>query len=36
MIVNGRGVLVGHRKDQVEAFIKRYRSRRLRPRHHRR
>jgi hypothetical protein len=24
MIVNGRGVLVGHRKDQVEAFIKRY------------
>ena len=24
MIVNGRGVLVGSRKDQVEAFIKRY------------
>jgi hypothetical protein len=24
MIVNGRGVLVGHRKDQVDAFIKRF------------
>jgi hypothetical protein len=24
MIVNGRGVLVGHRKDQVETFIKRF------------
>jgi hypothetical protein len=24
MIVNGRGVLIGHRKNQVEAFIKRF------------